>query len=112
MHNFRDLNEKRVLISGASGDIGLALCDAFLQQHSHVYALYHSSMDELTALKIRHTHGDRLHLIRCDLTDSDAVTNLCGSLAQDAPCIDILINNAGMVKDSLFATMTLDDLAR
>lgn len=111
MYKYHDLDEKKVLISGASGDIGIAICEAFLQQRSHVYALYKSNITDLQALKSRHAYGDRLHLIHCDLSDKDAVSGMCEKLTQAVPCIDVLINNAGIVKDSLFATMGVEDFS-
>lgn len=35
MYQYNDLADKRVLVRGASGDIGTAICEAFLQQQSH-----------------------------------------------------------------------------
>lgn len=51
MYTYNDLANKMVLITGASGDIGLAICDGFLGQQCTVFALYNSSPGALNELK-------------------------------------------------------------
>ncbi len=43
MYKYNDLNEKTVLVTGASGDIGLGICEKYLEQNCDVYALYKSN---------------------------------------------------------------------
>ena len=40
MYNYNDLADKTVLVTGASGDIGLAICTKFLEQKCIVFAVY------------------------------------------------------------------------
>ncbi|MGD8106538.1 SDR family oxidoreductase [Pantoea sp. FN0302] len=108
MYRYNDLCNKSVLVTGASGDIGLAICIQFLQQQCQVYALYNSHGDELAELKKRHPQGEQLHIQQCDLADAEAVKQLCLWLANTAGNIDVLVNNAGIVKDSLFAAMSFE----
>lgn len=109
MYKYNDLNNKNVLVTGASGDIGLAVCAKFLEQNCQVYALYKSNAADLEALKNDHLQGDNLHILQCDLADKEAVVTLCQYLAEHAQKLDVLVNNAGIVRDSLFAAMSLDD---
>ncbi|YCI27886.1 SDR family oxidoreductase [Erwinia sp. PK3-005] len=111
MYMYNDLANKIVLVTGASGDIGLAICRQFLQQQCQVYALYKSHRDGLTQLKSSHPQGEQLHIIPCDLTDGTAIEQLCIYLAKTAGNVDILVNNAGMVRDSLFATMRFEEFS-
>lgn len=67
MYKYNDLNEKTVLVTGASGDIGLGICEKYLEQNCDVYALYKSNDVQLTALKASHPAGDKLHIVQCDL---------------------------------------------
>lgn len=112
MYKYNDLSHKHVLVSGASGDIGLAICQQFLQQDCQVYALYYTHGDALQALKANHPLGERLNIIACDLSDPVAVKQLAITLAETAGKIDVLVNNAGIVKDSLFAAMAFEDFSR
>lgn len=112
MYNYKDLNEKTVLVTGASGDIGLGICAKYLEQNCDVYALYKSNATQLNALKANHPAGDRLHILQCDLADAQSVTALCGQLDSAAGKLDVLVNNAGIVKDSLFASMRFEDFSQ
>lgn len=109
MYKYNDLMGKKILVSGASGDIGLATCEKFLEQQCYVYALYKSNITDLETLKKTHPHGERLTILQCDLTDRGAVAELCHHLFETVQNIDVLVNNAGIVKDGLFATMSYED---
>ncbi|MBF7978701.1 SDR family NAD(P)-dependent oxidoreductase [Rahnella laticis] len=111
MYKFNDLADKNILVTGASGDIGLAVCAEYLNQQCQVFALYNSNASSLEALKNQHPDGSKLNIIQCDLSDKNAVSGLCQRLAQEAKHIDVLVNNAGIVKDSLFAAMSFEDFS-
>ncbi|QJT78938.1 3-oxoacyl-ACP reductase [Kosakonia sp. MUSA4] len=112
MYKYNDLNENTVLVTGASGDIGLGICAKYLEQNCVVYALYKSNATQLDALKASHPAGDKLHIMQCDLADPQSVAALCSHLAEVAGKIDVLVNNAGIVKDSLFASMSFEDFSQ
>lgn len=112
MYKYNDLNENTVLVTGASGDIGLGICAKYLEQNCVVYALYKSNATQLNALKASHPAGDKLHIMQCDLADPQSVAALCSHLAEVAGKIDVLVNNAGIVKDSLFASMSFEDFSQ
>lgn len=111
MYTYSDLAGQHVLVTGASGDIGLAICAKFLEQGCHVYALYKSNATDLQALKSAHSAGENLRVIQCDLGDRAAVAQLCARLNDEAGRLDVLVNNAGIVKDSLFASMSMEDFS-
>ena len=104
MYKYNDLNEKTVLVTGASGDIGLGICEKYLEQNCDVYALYKSNDVQLTALKASHPAGD--------LACPQSVSALCEQIEREAGKIDVLVNNAGIVKDSLFASMSYEDFTQ
>ena len=111
MYKYNDLNNKDVLVTGASGDIGLAICAKFLEQNCRVYALYNSNATDLDALKSSHPQGENLHILQCNLADKNAVIALCQHLTDTVKKLDVLVNNAGIVRDSLFAAMSFDDFS-
>lgn len=51
MYNYNDLVDKTVLVTGASGDIGHAICGKFLEQGCVVYALYCTNKAQLMELQ-------------------------------------------------------------
>jgi len=111
MFEYKDLANKIVLVSGASGDIGLEICAKFLEQECTVFALYKSNPTQLKELKEGHAGGARLHILQCDLANSEEITDLCDRLSSEVGRLDVLVNNAGIVKDNLFASMSFDDFS-
>lgn len=109
MFKFSDLKDKNVLVTGASGDIGLAICNEYLKQECQVYALYNMNGSDLQALKNTHPMGHQLQILQCDLADQNSVRQLCRRLGEEIKNLDVLVNNAAIVKDSLFAAMSCDD---
>lgn len=109
MYTYKDLDTKNVLVSGASGDIGLAICEKYLDQGCSVYAIFKSSADPLRILRERHQNGHRLTILQCDLTIPESVSELFITLSSAITQLDVLVNNAGIVKDNLFSSMSFDD---
>ena len=90
--------QRTVLITGASGGIGLALCRAFLAAGDRVLAQYRKNAAPLNTL--RGEVGDRLLLLQADLRDKASVEALAD--AADRFGVDVLVNNAGAAKIALF----------
>ncbi|MDF7761106.1 SDR family NAD(P)-dependent oxidoreductase [Kosakonia cowanii] len=109
MYTYKDLNSKNVLISGASGDIGLAICEKYLDQGCNVYALFKNNVEPLRLLSESHDHGHRLTTFQCDLANPENVSELVIYLNNAISRLDVLINNAGIVKDNLFSSMSFED---
>ncbi len=106
---YADLAGKNVVITGASGDIGLALCDNYLQQKCQVYAIYHSDISGLDEVKSSHVYGENLHLKQCNVSDGEAVVKLAAELESEFDSLHVLVNNAGICKDNLFSMMEFDE---
>ncbi|WP_058911409.1 SDR family oxidoreductase [Entomohabitans teleogrylli] len=109
---YPELSGKNVLITGASGDIGLAICENYLNQGAQVYAIYHHDSSRLENLKSSHTEGNALHLISCDISDNNAVGEMIRKLEQHTHAIHVLINNAGIYKDNIFSAMSYEEFDR
>lgn len=109
MYKYSDLKNKTVLVSGANGDTGRAICQQYLEQHAVVYALYETCAEQLHALKAEHPEGQNLHIVHCNLADPEAVAAIGARLTSEAGKVDVLVNNANVVNDNLFASMSFDD---
>lgn len=109
MYTYKDLNTKNVLVSGASGDIGLVVCEKYLDQGCNVYAIFKSNAEPLRLLSERHGNGHRLTILQCDLANSASVSDLVIHLSSAIERLDVLVNNAGIVKDNLFSAMSFED---
>lgn len=76
---------KRILITGASGVFGTALCEYFAARHAKV-----------VGLDLRAREGDPAPVIACDITSQDSVEQGVREALVRLGGIDILINNAGI----------------
>ncbi len=101
-----DLQNKKVLLTGASGDIGEAIAKE-LHDRGVILTLSGTKEKKLNALA-QELESDASILL-CDLRNSNSVNNLVKLAAEKMGGIDILINNAGFNKDNLFIRLTSED---
>lgn len=102
-----ELTGKRALVTGASGAIGGAIARAFHKQGATV-ALSGTRRDALDVLAS--DLGERVAVVPANLGNAEEVEALVpaaeGALGGE---IEILVNNAGITRDMLFARMSDDD---
>jgi len=101
-----DLTGKNALITGASGGIGGEIAKALHAAGSTVAisGTRQGPLDELAA-----ELGDRVHVLTCNLSDSEAVEALPKQAVAAMGSVDILVNNAGITRDNLFMRMSDDE---
>jgi 3-oxoacyl-[acyl-carrier protein] reductase len=98
-----DLTGKTALVTGASGAIGGAIARALHAQGATV-AVSGTRQEALDALAGE--LKDRVHVLRCDLADTDAVEKLVPNAEAKMEKLDILVANAGVNQDNLFVSLT------
>ncbi|WP_337048998.1 SDR family NAD(P)-dependent oxidoreductase [Serratia fonticola] len=109
MSHYPDIGGKNVVVTGASGDIGLAICEKYLEQQAKVIAIYHHDNSGLGKLKTSHPQGDNLHIMQCNVADVSEVSSLANELEKQAHEVHVLINNAGIYKDNVFSALTYEE---
>ncbi|MFV9068045.1 SDR family NAD(P)-dependent oxidoreductase [Serratia fonticola] len=109
MSHYPDIGGKNVVITGASGDIGLAICEKYLEQQAKVFAIYHHDNSGLEKLKSAHPQGENLHILQCNVADVSEVSSLADELEKQAHKVHVLINNAGIYKDNVFSALTYEE---
>ena len=94
---------RRVLVTGATRGLGQALAEHWLATGDEVIGCGRgpSPIDHE-----RYTH------YACDVTDAAAVSHLFGELKQQAPHLDVLINNAGVASMNSIALTPVDAARR
>lgn len=97
--NMIDLNNKKSLITGATGEIGGSIAKLFHSLGSHVI-ISGTNIDKLQTLGKE--LKDNFTIVQCNLANSYECNNLVSSLEQ----IDILVCNAGITADTLAIKMT------
>ena len=101
-----DLSERAALITGASGGIGGAVARALHAQGATV-GLTGRNGDALKALAAE--LGPRAHVLVADLADSSAVDALMAEAEAAMGKVDVLVNNAGLTRDTLAMRMKDED---
>ncbi len=91
------LNNRTVMITGASAGIGEACARAFAGAGGRlILAARRVDRLEKLAAELREAHGTDSHLLELDVRDREAVNAAVAGLPDQWRDIDILINNAGL----------------
>ena len=97
------LSNKRVLITGASGEIGSAIAEEF---HKNGCEVLLSGTREEPLTNLAEKLGDRAHFILTNLKNMKNAHELIENSIKKLGGIDILINNAGITRDTIFLRMS------
>lgn len=104
------LENKIVLITGASRGIGRGIAMEFARQGAHVAFTFNSSVDSARALETElEGHGVKAKGYQSNAADFDAAQELVKNVIDDFEGLDILINNAGITKDNLLMRISEED---
>ena len=95
---------KSVLITGAGGGIGEAMCREFAKAGYDVAIHYNSSEESALRLKteLENEYKIKAVPIKADLRNSNEVKSLAETALKTFGKIDVLVNNAGMAYLTLF----------
>ena len=100
-----NLNDKVVIITGASQGIGRTMATVFAESDANVICVARSE-DKIKELSSEiENKGGRAIPIACDIGDGDAFSNTIKSVVDQFGKLDILINNAGITRDALLMRM-------
>lgn len=101
------MNQKYVLITGASRGIGRSTALYFAEQGCHIFLNCHHSVERLREVKARIDAGEKgsCTLLPGDVGNPDAVRNIFRQIYRTCSHLDILINNAGIAHIGLLMDM-------
>ncbi len=100
-----------VVITGGSKGIGRAIALKFAAERARI-VLVHYDPDDSAAdetLGLLEQHGSEAESHRVDVSSYEAVGDLFEDIFARLKKVDVLVNNAGITKDSLLMRMTEDD---
>lgn len=101
------LEGKTALITGASRGIGRGIAITFAQQGANVAFTYLSSVEKGIALeKELEAFGVKAKGYQSDAADFKAAEELVNAVVADFGSLEILVNNAGITRDTLLMRMS------
>ena len=104
------LQNKTVLITGASRGIGKGIASVFAEQGANVVFTYSSSVDAAIALETElKLIGVQAKGYQSNAADFEQAQELVKNVLADFRTIDVLINNAGITKDNLLMRISEED---
>ncbi|MET3728773.1 3-oxoacyl-[acyl-carrier protein] reductase [Fictibacillus halophilus] len=104
------LNEKSVLVTGASRGIGRAIALYFAKNGAKVAVNYSGSEEKANEVvnEIKE-NGGTAFAIKADISSSEDVTNMVKTVVDEFGSLDVLVNNAGITRDNLLMRMKEED---
>lgn len=99
---------KIALITGGTGGIGSSICKKLSDMDCLVITTYRNEKKAEMWQKDMQKCGHAPLIYNCDVSDYDACQNMVSLIKKDYGPINILINNAGITRDSSLRKMTLD----
>ena len=101
-----DLKNKKVIVTGATGGIGDAIVNRFVDQEAKVLATG-TNIEKLKLLKDKH---NKIFTSRFDISNHEEIEKFVehsSEILEGGP--DILINNAGITRDNLSLRMSFNE---
>jgi 3-oxoacyl-[acyl-carrier protein] reductase len=106
----QNLQGKVALVTGASRGIGRATALALASEGSAVMVNYASSSSAAAEVVAEiEANGGRAIAFKANVANSDEVNQLIAATMEKFGRIDVLVNNAGITRDTLLLRMKLED---
>jgi len=104
------LNGKTAVITGASTGIGKAIALLMAENGANVAIIYIGDENPAADVKTQaESCGVKAEIYECDVSDYEASKTVCEKIVSDFGSVDVLINNAGIVRDGLMLRMSEAD---
>lgn len=98
------LKNKNVIITGCNKGIGKATLEGFAKYGANIFACVRSNSSEFKKfiLSLKKKYKVDINIIKIDLQNKSSISNCANEIFKVTKNIDILINNAGILFNSLF----------
>jgi acetoacetyl-CoA reductase len=104
--------KRTALVTGGTGGIGSAICQQLCKAGMHVVAGYSHGGDSSYALtwqREQERQGFEIGIVYGDVSNFESCTAMVDEATANFGPIDVLVNNAGITKDTMFKKMTVAD---
>jgi acetoacetyl-CoA reductase len=104
-----DTNNKRIaLVTGATGGLGTDMCKRLAQDGFHVVGNYRTKSKADEWLEKHIGDDEKISLYYADVSNFDEVAAMVQQIESELGPIDVLVNNAGITRDTRFSKMTYE----
>jgi NAD(P)-dependent dehydrogenase (short-subunit alcohol dehydrogenase family) len=94
------LQGKKAIVTGGAAGIGKAIVETFIREGAEV-AIFDLHLDKAQKAAAELTQaGGKAHAIQCDVGFSDQVARAFGEAQERLGGLDVLVNNAGLIRQS------------
>lgn len=98
------------LVTGAGGRIGAAIAEDLAEAGHPVLLNFRADGERADEVRLRlEARGGLARVVKFDVTNRDETLVALAALASDGIQIDVLVNNAALVRDTMFLEMEPED---
>jgi len=101
----KDLENKKIIVTGASGGIGNSIVEKLNDCGANVLASG-TRLEKLEELKKRF---NKIKILKFDISQSDKIEEFIDNAANELGGLDCIVNNAGITQDNLAIRMSIDE---
>ena len=102
----KNLEDKNIIITGASGGIGNSIVQKLYENGANILASG-TKIEKLEKLKIKFQN---IKVLKFDISENDKIDNFVENcISELGGNLDCIVNNAGITKDNLAIRMNLDE---
>ena len=101
----KDLENKNIIVTGASGGIGNSIVEKLNECGANVLASG-TRLEKLEELKSKF---NKIKILKFDISQSDKIEEFVDNAANELGGLDCIVNNAGITQDNLAIRMSIDE---
>jgi len=101
----KDLENKNIIVTGASGGIGNSIVEKLNECGVNVLASG-TRLEKLEELKSKF---NKIKILKFDISQSDKIEEFIDNAANELGGLDCIVNNAGITHDNLAIRMSIDE---
>ncbi|MGE0560546.1 MAG: SDR family oxidoreductase [Flavobacteriales bacterium] len=100
------MRKKVAIVTGAAKGIGKAIAEKMIDEK---YVTILVDVDETAGTLLAKKLGENAHFYSCNISDEKAVNSFYNSVLENHKHVDVLVNNAGIIKDNVIWKMPTED---
>jgi len=101
----KDLENKKIIVTGASGGIGNSIIEKLNEFGANILASG-TRIEKLEELKSRF---NKVKILKFDISQSDKIEEFIENAYKELGGLDCIVNNAGITQDNLAIRMSIDE---